>query len=252
LVIVLATAWSEARSDEVVAKSLFVIMDEEWATLSKSQAAIRALRSWDVAAAPRVKDLGELVNVIHERGHEHRSDRLLFEIVMRAATNDLASRTALQCMTPAMRSLRLRYRSYDKRPDLESAIVVETLAKIRKYPIERRPEHIAANIARDVQQVFWRSVVGKTAPRDGVAVGITDEVHDDSGFANSTDEVVALLKEGMTFGAVSKSEAALILATRVFDQPSESIAQSKGIAAQSVRKSRRRGERKLEAVAIEL
>jgi len=107
-----------------------------------------------------VKTLGDLVNVIHERDHEHRSDRLLFEIVKRAATDDLAARTALQCMTPAMRSLRVRYRSVDKSPDLESAIV----AKIRAYPIERRHEHVAANIARDVQQVFL-AIVGESSRR---------------------------------------------------------------------------------------
>jgi len=97
---------------------------------------------------------------------------------------------------------------------------------------------------------FWRSLE-KAVVGERVEFDISNEAHDNSEFANSTDEVIAIVKEGMVSGAVSKSEAALMLAARVFDHTSDTLAQSRGITSQSLRKRRQRVERKLEAVAIE-
>lgn len=178
-----------------------------------------------------------------------KSDELLRELVGHAAMDDFASRTALQAMMPAMRSLTWRYRLHEHRSDLEGSIVVETLDRIRNYPIERRPDRVAANIARDVQHVLWQS------RQRFVDVDLVDPVWlgtRQADVPSSGHDVGELLKEVLRAGNVSTDEAALIFATRVLHEPIGELAQRDGVLPQSLRQRRRRAEAKLEAVGVEL
>jgi hypothetical protein len=229
-----------------VGRSLFDELDREWASLAVSAVAQRAFDKWKLAG---ISGLSELVSVVHNRDDYERSDNLLRKVVGRAKRDDVACRAVLQCMMPAMRSLAWRYRGYDTRVDVESQVVTETLARIRHYPLGRRPDHIAANIVRDVGQVFWRSV-GRTVELElshsVLSVPILQRGR------SATSEVSDLLLEGVRTGGVTTDEAALVFATRVLDESVNALAERAGVQPQSIRKRRQRAEAKLEAMAVEI
>lgn len=230
-------------------RSLFDVLDAEWQQLGQSATAKRALKAWPIDALSQFANPNALLMEIQRRDNLERSDELLRALVAHAAKDDLASRTALQVMMPAMRTLAWRYRFDGRRRDMQGSIVVETLDKIRNYPMERRPDRVAANIARDVQHVFWQSKqrIADVDFVDPTSLGSIQASPMSPGY-----EVGELVKEGLRAGNVSADEAALIFATRVLHEPIEELARRDGLQPQSLRQRRRRAEAKLEAVGVEL
>ena len=70
-------------------------LDAEWEWLSRSRKGARALRRWaDTDEELRdFGDLAELVAFVHRRDRVCEADRILFRLVCRASTDDLAART---------------------------------------------------------------------------------------------------------------------------------------------------------------
>ena len=123
------------------------------------RAGARALRRWaDTDEELRdFGDLAELVAFVHRRDRVCEADRILFWLVCRASTDDLAARTVLACMMPGAKNLMCCYLWAHADADDSATSVLEAMwERIRTYPCERRPAKIAANIQLDTRQRISR------------------------------------------------------------------------------------------------
>ncbi|MCB9387571.1 MAG: hypothetical protein H6517_07075 [Microthrixaceae bacterium] len=148
-------------------------LDQEWERLAESVHGRRAVRGWG-AGEPffdGVRSLGALVERINERGRAEESDAIILVLLRHAAEDDLAARTVLQAMMPAIKNLTSKFSTCGAWSAEETAAVVVAAMweRIRTYPIERRPRKVAANLALDTRQRVWRSghklVHGRLPPR---------------------------------------------------------------------------------------
>ena len=134
-------------------------LDREW--IDVGGGGRRALRRW----AERDPSLGEfaslnaLVEKVNERGRGDESDAILLLLLRLAPFDDLAARTVLQAMMPAMKNLTAKFSTCGAwSPEETAAVVVAAMwERIRGYPVERRPRKVAANLALDTRQTVWRS-----------------------------------------------------------------------------------------------
>ena len=136
-------------------------LDREWARIAQGCRGRRALRGWWAAGATE-RDrgtLGGLVEWINERGHPEASDAALLVLVRHAPEDDLAARTALQAMMPAMKNLTAKFCTCGAWDSEETAAIVVAAMweRVRNYPVERRPAKVSANLALDTRQKVWRA-----------------------------------------------------------------------------------------------
>lgn len=134
-------------------------LDAEWEWLSRSRKGARALYRWaeNDAELREFDDLGELVRFVHRRDRACEADRILYRLVCRALTDDLAARTVLACMMPGAKNLTCSY--LWAHPDVDecaAAVVAAMWERIRTYPCDRRPAKVAANIQLDTRQRISR------------------------------------------------------------------------------------------------
>lgn len=148
-------------------------LDQEWERMAESLYGRRAVRGWG-ASEPLfdgVRSLGALVERINERGRAEESDAIILVLLRHAEKDDLAARTVLQAMMPAIKNLTSKFSTCGAWSSEETAAVVVAAMweRIRTYPIERRPRKVAANLALDTRQRVWRSghklVYGRLPPR---------------------------------------------------------------------------------------
>lgn len=134
-------------------------LDAEWEWLSRSRRGTRALHRWaEVDGELRdFDDLADLVKFVHRRDRACEADRILYRLVCRALTDDLAARTVLACMMPGAKNLTCGYLWAHADADESAAAVVAAMwERIRTYPCERRPAKVAANIQLDTRQRISR------------------------------------------------------------------------------------------------
>ena len=103
--------------------------------------------------------VGVLVEKVNERGHAEESDALLLVLLRLAPFDDLAARTVLQAMMPAVKSMTAKFSTCGAWcPDETAAVVVAAMwERIRSYPVDRRPRKVAANLSLDTRQRVWRT-----------------------------------------------------------------------------------------------
>lgn len=136
-------------------------LDREWERIADSVAGRRAVRRWGSEALlfDGVRSLGALVEQINERGHIEESDAMLLALLKHAADDDLAARTVLQAMMPAVKSLTAKFSTCGAWSSEETATVVVAAMweRIRCYPVDRRPRKVSANLTLDTRQRVWRT-----------------------------------------------------------------------------------------------
>lgn len=136
-------------------------LDLEWERIGKGPRGRAALRRWasDDSCLVGLRSLDELVERVNERGNTARSDAILLALVRRAATDDLAARTVLQAMMPAVKNLTSKFSACGAWSAEETAaeVVAAMWERIRSYPVERRPGKVAANLTLDTRQRVWRT-----------------------------------------------------------------------------------------------
>ncbi len=156
---------------------VLVQLDCEWERIADSLTGRRAVRGWgaDASLLDEVRTLRQVVERVNERGHADRSDAILMVLLRHAPTDDLAARTVLQAMMPAVKNLTSKFSTCGAWSAEETAAVVAAAMweRIRTYPVERRPMKVAANLALDTRQRVWRSgyklVHGRLPPRTKAA-----------------------------------------------------------------------------------
>ena len=136
-------------------------LDLEWERVAQGPTAQRALRRW-TARAPELGEfasLTDLVEKVNERGHPEESNAVLLVLLRFAPDDDLAGRTVLQAMMPAVKNLTARFTPCGAWSSEETAAVVVAAMweRIRRYPVDRRPRKVSANLSLDTRQTVWRT-----------------------------------------------------------------------------------------------
>lgn len=152
-------------------------LDREWDRLADCSVGRRAVRTWAVGEPllAGARSLRQLVERVNERGHAEESDAILLILLRHASTDDVAARTVLQAMMPAVKNMTSRFSTCGAWSAEETAAVVVAAMweRVRTYPVERRPKKVAANLALDTRQRVWRSghklVYGRLPPRTKAA-----------------------------------------------------------------------------------
>lgn len=152
-------------------------LDLEWERIADGVTGRRSVRRWG-AGEPLfagIQSLRQIVDRANERGHPDESDAMLLVLLRHAATDDLAARTVLQAMMPAVKNLTSKFSTCGAWCAEETAAVVVAAMweRIRSYPVDRRPRKVAANLTLDTRQRVWRTgyklVHGRLPPKTKAA-----------------------------------------------------------------------------------
>lgn len=126
----------------------------EWNAVTNSPRAVRRANGWGLPGEP-VDCLDDMVRRAGFGGPKScdDSDAYLLELVKVAATDPLATQIVLQRVLPPILSIARRRGKQE--PGGSDAAVSDLLTQawfvITKYPVERRPRKVAANIVRDIE-----------------------------------------------------------------------------------------------------
>lgn len=134
-------------------------LDREWKEIGGGGRG--ALRRWAAEDPSFVgfDSVGSLVDKVNERGRTEESDALLLALLREAPLDDLAARTVLQAMMPAVKNLTAKFSTCGAWcADETAAVVVAAMwERIRSYPVDRRPRKVSANLTLDTRQRVWRT-----------------------------------------------------------------------------------------------
>jgi len=197
-------------------------------------------------------DLRTVVEMVQRRGQPAESDRILLALLRRASADDLAARTVLQALMPGFKALMVTYQLSGTPEDVVTAVIEAAFERIRRYPCDRRPGRVAANLLNDTRQMLWRN--GRRERRLRIVTEpLTDRMHeglaDGHETGSATEELVDLVCHAVRDAQLPPQGARLILLTRVLDVTVKELADETGSKAQTIRKRRRKAEA-LVAVAV--
>lgn len=230
-------------------------LETEWTHLATSRPAREALERWaDDPALWGFRDLDDVVEFANRRRQAAASDRVLAALARQAHVDDVAARTLLQAVLPGLKSVIRTYGRNGTNDEIGSAVIAVAFERIRRYPIERRPAHIAANILLDTRQAISRrrardlaldEVMG--APADERCLLRIPARTEPS----AAEELVGLIDDAVRAGAVSHDAACVIVLTRVADVPIGELARSQRDDVRALRQRRRRAELSLAAAVAD-
>jgi len=230
------------------------LLHDEWQHLAGSPESRRALACWsEDPALGGFADLYAVVAEIQRRGRPAESDRILLALLRRAPSDDVACRTVLQAVMPVLKSLMSAYQLTGAPEDVSTATVEAAFERIRRYPCDRRPARVAANLLNDTRQVLWRAA--RRERRLSLAIEpftkeVLEDLDDRSSEPSAPDELVDLVGEALRLGHVQPAGARVILLTRVIDVPIDDLASEMGLKAPTLRKRRQRAEAALAVMGM--
>lgn len=222
-------------------------LDAEWDTLRDSAAMSEALARWRTAdPALGFPTVAALVAAVERRDVDPRvTDRILAGLARHARDDAMAARLLLQLLLPGCKRLVHRY-GRNRKQERAAFVVAEAWEHIRRYPLERRPERVAANILLDVRQRLLRWL-RRQALEERVADLPDTALPPVPGGPEPTQEAVALLGSAVRRGEIDRSSARLIALTRIAGLSVAEIAQRRGVKEQTLRRWRLRAEARVRA-----
>jgi hypothetical protein len=188
-------------------------------------------------------DPTRVVAVVHDRvGTDHaRKDELLASLVRLARVDPEAGTLLVVCLLPGIKA-RLRAHGRGLDPEDAASMMVEAVwRRIARYPLDRRPAKIAANLLSDAladfiagrdRQRAWDEHTESYDAALGLAVG-------------QGESVETLWQEAERAGVVSADEVSLIDVTRLVGVPVPTVAWHLDISAAAAHKRRQRAEARL-------
>jgi hypothetical protein len=220
----------------------------EWFAMCTNRRVLRAVNGWGLPGLS-IAHLDEILvrSGLDGVAEDDDADSYLAIIQRRAATDELAARVMLQRLLPAMLKM-----ANKRGPIVDNGtngafemIVSAAWVVIRRYPIDRRPVHVAGNLVRDIEYAAFvrdkrlkssteESVVGDLA-LDLAAAQYT-RAHGGEDPVASVGEVEALLDDLQRLGLSTNDM--VMLRTVMHDVNSSEIADELGINARSARSRR--------------
>jgi len=139
--------------------SVLQLLHREWLRLSACRRSIERVASWGLPVGP----VTSLDDVLRHAGFGtlqpggHADDHVLAILVGLARHDELAGRVVLQRMLPGVVAMaRRRTTTPIARAAATDELVATTWTVIRTYPVEHRPDYVAANLLRRVEYEVFR------------------------------------------------------------------------------------------------
>lgn len=226
---------------------LFDALDRDWTIRCREPDARSLSPSW-ARRSPELAgamDVGWLIQRVQRRGHPAESDRLLLGLARLAPVDDLAARALLQALLPGLRALS---RTFDgDHEEVAADVIAAVWELVRRYPVDRRPTAIAANVLLDVRQRVVRTRRRSSALECASLSGLEDVPAADRHW---TDDLLDLVTESVRARRISVDGARLIVLTRVVGVPLRELAKATATDVQTVRRRRLRAEARLVRSAV--
>lgn len=227
------------------------LLDRDWAAYCSSPAAHRALRRWQERhAVPPVTGMDELLAAMQDRIDPDGRDRLVYRLVVLGGADRDACRVVLQAVRPGLSRVASTYRAWWGWEEAASMVVAAAIERIVTYPA-CRVDRPAANIVADVQNRLHRARARQAREEHalGQRIAAEDLAHVAAADEPSpSDELQEVVQDALDTLRFSPAEAELVLAHRVQDVSTRSIAAERDQRPGTVRAHRRRAERRLQLI----
>jgi len=228
--------------------TLFDALDADWAAVVAAPDSARQLRRWAGRheGLARFAGLGDLADRNRVAGPAE-ADEVLAALAALAPCDPLAARVVLQLLLPGCRAVSRRLAwAVPDREERDALVVACAYARIRSYPIERRPAAIAANVLLDTAKAARRAAAAHpaTVPLEEAAV-VTVDVPEPS----AAEELLDILAAEVRSGRLDEADGQAIALTRVGGLSVEEVALRQRCHPGSVRRRRRAAEARLRQAA---
>lgn len=220
-------------------------LEDDWRRALVTRELAAGFRRWQLAepALRSFPDPAALLRFLRASSPGERQDRVLRALLASANDDPEAARVVLHALLPGLKRLSSRLLSDVRdQEELWATLLGAAWARIREYPLDRRPRRVAANVLLDTMHdavVARRRTVRDRSELDllpGRELTTTPNVDGD---------VDDLLARAVQAGAVTSAEAELILRTRIDGVQLKSLAWAQGVSYDALRVRRRRAERRL-------
>jgi hypothetical protein len=232
---------------------LFVTIDRAWNELALSPRAVEVRHRW-VRTEPVLAQYADIREIVEAARDQLAPDRLhrdeLQRALLRVAVRDADARLAmLFVLRPGLSDVARRYSPFWGDEDADAMVVELALERFAAGGSQsRRP---AAAIVHGVRNRLWRLRLVQIAEAHstGVRVPLRADMMEPQEQLPASELVLALVTEALERGYVSARGARLILLQRLFDVPSNDLAELERRDVRAIRKYRNRAESALTAVA---
>ena len=231
------------QSEAAVGLDVVVALEREWESLAARLTS--RLNRWSerepaLAAFPTAPVL--LRSLRRLRGNHDAEDAILAALLRQARTDPLAGRVVLQAILPGLKNLagRLLFEA-GEREELWALLLVNVWEQIRRYPLERRPRRIAANL---LQEALGETVHTLEHERREQRRLPAQPLADTPGRPAGAD-VEVLLAQTVNAGVLTREEARLILDSRIYGVSVAALARAARLPYISLYMRRHRAERRL-------
>jgi hypothetical protein len=234
------------RENSQAPADLIERLEAEWPALASSGVLRQRLRGW-AAQEPALAGFASPQHLLRQlrglRGRPRAEDAILAALVRQAGADPLAARVVLQALLPGLKALAGRLLlEASERDSVWSALLAHCWERIRRYPLERRPTRIAANVLLDTLQKTSRELKQQRRDRDQLGGDVPPER---VAFAPVDRDVERLLQRAVAAAAISGEEAELILRTRIDSADLHTLAAELGVTYHALNMRRLRAEKRL-------
>jgi DNA-directed RNA polymerase specialized sigma24 family protein len=239
-----------------MATQALALLELDWSLLVGRRWVRDAVARWrrEDPALARVRCLDDVLRLTALGRDPAASDAVLVALVRRAPRDDLAARAVLQALRPGL--LRVAQRVGALRdPDATAELVAVALERIRCYPLERRPCHVAANVVLDVLNAACRHARRPELcelPTDPHDLRVEDEPEPEVDPSASRPDPEKLIAAALAAGTVQESDAAIVRDMFVAGTPLSTAAAAAGVSWNAMRGRRTRARRRVAEACSEL
>jgi DNA-directed RNA polymerase specialized sigma24 family protein len=218
-------------------------LDRDWRRVVRGSLPER-LRAWALAepALAAFAEPARLIAFLRSDAPPAAKDSVLRPLLRLAHTEPLAARVVLEALAPGLTRLaeRVIFEERD-RDELWALILEHAWQQIRRYPLERRPSKIAANLILETRRAALADFTRDRSRRSELPPRPLSE----RASAPTGTDVETLLARAVAAGAISSEEAELILQTRIDELPLRQLAVEQKVAYHTLNVRRLRAERRL-------
>lgn len=223
-------------------ETLFTQLDREWTALSRCRSTQAELAQ--VCEVAGVTSPADLVLAVR------RADTASADAVLRCLASDacvgstIAARALLQLLLPGTCRLASRWWALGGAEERAAAAVAAVYDRIRRYPIDRRPSRVAANILLDANHDLARIARRASAELQLTLPLDTDRLTRRHAITDPTpaEELRDVIEDAVAAGRVPPHWAALIVATHIEGDDLPSIARRTGTPVRTLQWRRRTAE----------
>lgn len=219
-------------------------LEREWPHLAtRLNQRLNVWSAGEPALAP-VQTARVLVEYLQRPGADYDvKDAILAALLRRARCERLASRVVLQALLPGLKRLAgFLIRAPEERDEVWSTLLAACWERICTYPLQRRPQRIAANLLADTRKALLRERT------HALALAEREQLWGDVPIPPLRLVAVDLerpLRRAVAAGAITDSEAELIAATRIDGADLRAVAKRDAVPYHTVNVRRLRAERRL-------